>query len=447
MKKIFYSIFAAVAMFTACNEEVITDGTGSLNLKIGEVSDKYMTKADAIDKDEFYVTLTDWNGNVVESDGVTYRNILYKNLPDEISGLPSGPYTISVSSHEDIPAASFDNPVYGGSTTFTVKTGATTPVTVRCTVQNVKVTINPSAGFLSELTSYTITVTNEDGGSVHWTNDAAVTGSNVTTDLTLPAHFSVSALDVNVTGYRKINGAELNLQENAEWNGKIAEVAAADHHIINIDARTTGAAGGENGITITVDGSQLNEVESNLDVPGFEDIPVDGPDRGENEEGGEEEEAVSTITLSWPGHEADKDGVFPAVDIVAGMSVELTVGAEAGIAGFVIRLESDTPAFMSLCSMMTSTVLTADQAAAQGYVMIDLIGDPEAVTKMAGVGLSTGDQLKNKTSVPFSLSTLVPMIPSAGQAGSDTNHTFILTVTDNNGDENSWSLTFHVPAE
>ena len=106
-----------------------------------------------------------------------------------------------------------------------------------------------------------------------------------------------------------------------------------------------------------------------------------------------------------------------------------------------------TPAFMSLCSMMTSTVLTADQAAAQGYVMIDLIGDPDAVTKMAGVGLSTGDQLKNKTSVPFSLSTLVPMIPSAGQAGSDTNHTFILTVTDNNGDENSWSLTFHVPAE
>ena len=445
MKKIFYSIFAAVAMFTACNEEVITDGTGSLNLKIGEVSDKYMTKAGAIDTDEFYVTLTDWSGNAVESDGVTYRNILYKDLPDEISGLPSGPYTISVLSHEEIPAASFDTPVYGGSTDFTVKTGATTPVTVRCTVQNVKVTINPSAGFLSELTSYTITVTNEDGGSVHWTDDATVTGANVTTDLTLPAHFSVSALDVNVTGYRKINGAELNLQENAEWNGKIANVAAADHHIINIDARTTGAAGGENGITITVDGSQLNEVESNLDVPGFEDVPVDGPDWGENEEGGEDVDVASTITLSWPGHEADKDGVFPAVDIVAGMSVELTVGAEAGIAGFVIRLESDTPAFMSLCSMMTSTVLTADQAAEQGYVMIDLIGDTEAVTKMAGVGLSTGDQLKNKTSVPFSLSTLVPMIPSAGQAGPDTDHTFTLTVTDNNGDENSWSLTFHVP--
>ncbi len=450
MKKIFYSIFAAAVMLTACNEEVVTDGTGSLSLKIGEVSDRYMTKADAISTDEFYVTLTDWTGNAVVSEGVTYENVPYKNLPDEIAGLPSGPYTISVSSHAETPAAAFDTPVYGGSTDFTVKTGATTPVTIRCTVQNVKVTINPTAGFLSELTTYTITVTNENGGAVHWTNDAAVTGANVTTDLTLPAHFSVSALDVNVTGYRKINGAELNLQENAEWNGKIANVAAADHHIINIDAQTTGAVGGENGngIIITVDGSELNEVESNLDVPGFEDVPVDGPDTGENEDGGDEgegEDTPSTITLSWPGYE-DENGVFPAVDIVDGMSVELTVGAEAGIAGFMIKLESDTPSFMALCSMMTSDVLDADQAAAQGYVMIDLIGDPTAVANMAGVGLATGDQLKDKTSVPFSLSTLVPMIPTAGQAGPDTNHTFTLTVTDNNGDENSWALTFHVPA-
>ena len=149
MKKIFYSILAAAAMFSACNEGVITDGTGSLSLKIGEVSDRYMTKAGTINTDEFYVTITDWNGNAVESDGVTYRNVIYKNLPDEISGLVSGPYTISVSSHAETPAAAFDTPVYGGSTDFTVKTGATTPVTIRCTVQNVKVTINPTAGFLS----------------------------------------------------------------------------------------------------------------------------------------------------------------------------------------------------------------------------------------------------------------------------------------------------------
>ena len=187
-------------------------------------------------------------------------------------------------------------------------------------------------------------------------------------------------------------------------------------------------------------------MNTELEVPGYEDVGVDGPDRGENEDGGDEGADDVKITMDWPGHEADADGVFEPVDIEDGMSVELTVGAEAGIAGFVIRLESDTPAFMALCSQMTSNVLTADQAKDQGYVMIDLIGDPTAVELMAGVGLKTGNNLKNQTSVPFSLSTLVPMIPSAGQAGKDTDHTFILTVTDNNGDQKSWTLTFHVPA-
>lgn len=450
MKKIFYPILAAAAILTACNEEVITDGTGSLSFKIGEVADQYYTKAGAVDINEFFVTIADWNGNPVTCDGVTYSNVPYKNLPTEISGLPSGPYTVAVSSHEETPAAAFDTPVFGGSTTFNVKTGATTPVTVKCSVQNVKVTVNPTAKFLSELTTYTITVKNEHGGTIHWTNSAELTGTNVSADLTLPAHFSVSALDVTVTGYRKISGAEVNLEENADWNGKITDVAAADHHIINIDAQTTGGIGGategDNGITLIVDGAGLNEVNTELEIPGYEDVGVDGPDRGENEDGGDEGADDVKITMDWPGHEADADGVFEPVDIEDGMSVELTVGAEAGIAGFVIRLESDTPAFMALCSQMTSNVLTADQAKEQGYVMIDLIGDPTAVELMAGVGLKTGNNLKNQTSVPFSLSTLVPMIPSAGQAGKDTDHTFILTVTDNNGDQKSWTLTFHVPA-
>lgn len=448
MKKTLYSILAAAAVFAACNEEMITDGTGSLSFKIDEVSENYVTKADEINTDDFYVTVSDWNGNAVTDGTVTYENIQYKDLPNEITGLPSGPYTVSVSSHLETPAAAFDTPVYGGSTSFTVKTGATTPVTVKCTVQNVKVTINPSENFLSELTSYTITVKNEDGGTIHWTNDSSVTGANVTTDLTLPAHFSVSALDVSVTGYRKVGGTEVNLQENAKWDGKIAEVAAADHHVINIDAQTTGAAGGENGITITVDGSALNEIESNLDVPGYEDVPVDGPDRGENDDNGSDEEVEipSAITMEWPGNEADENGVFPVVDITNPMSVELTVGAEAGISGFVIRLESDTPGFMSLCSKMTSNPMEADAAAEQGYVIIDLINDSAAVTSMAAVGIATGDQLVDKTSVPFSLSILVPMIPTAGQAGPDSYHSFTLTVTDNNGDENSWTLVFHVPA-
>lgn len=465
MKKIFYPILAAAAILTACNEEVITDGTGSLSFRIGEVADQYYTKADAVNTDEFFVTLSDWNGNAVTVDGVTYSNIPYKNLPAEISGLPSGPYTVTVSSHEETPAAAFDTPVYGGSTSFNVKTGATTPVSVKCSVQNVKVTVNPSANFLSELTTYTITVKNEHGGTIHWTNNAEMTGTNVASDLTLPAHFSVSALDVTVTGYRKISGAEVNLEENANWNGKITDVAAADHHIINIDAQTTGGIGGatdgENGITLIVDGTGLNEVNTELNVPGYEDVGVDGPDRGENEDDGDDSgddngTNSENVTILWPGNEIETStGLYKTMDIQSGMTVELTVSATAGIKGFVVKLTSDTPSFMSMVCQLTSDGSTdgaPDEAKANAFVaqnnyaILDLIGDPVAVKSLGNVGLKTGSEIEGKEEVLFSLSTLVPLIPTAGGADPDTYHTFTLTVTDNNGESSTWPLTFHVPA-
>ena len=94
MKKTLYSILAAAAVFAACNEEMITDGTGSLSFKIDEVSENYVTKADEINTDDFYVTVSDWNGNAVTDGTVTYENIQYKDLPNEITGLPSGPYLL-----------------------------------------------------------------------------------------------------------------------------------------------------------------------------------------------------------------------------------------------------------------------------------------------------------------------------------------------------------------
>ena len=81
-------------------------------------------------------------------------------------------------------------------------------------------------------------------------------------------------------------------------------------------------------------------------------------------------------------------------------------------------------------------------------VIVDLVNDQAAVTAFKGVGLKTGEELTGDgiTEISFALSMLVPMIPSAGQAGPDTYHTFTLMVADKNGIENEWSLKFHVPA-
>lgn len=437
MKKIFYPILAAAAILTACNEEVITDGTGSLSFKIGEVADQYYTKADAVDINEFFVTISDWNGNPVTCDGVTYSNVPYKNLPTEISGLPSGPYTVAVSSHEETPAAAFDTPVFGGSTTFNVKTGATTPVTVKCSVQNVKVTVNPTAKFLSELTTYTITVKNEHGGTIHWTNNAELTGTNVSADLTLPAHFSVSALDVTVTGYRKISGAEVNLEENADWNGKITDVAAADHHIINIDAQTTGGIGGategDNGITLIVDGAGLNEVNTELEVPGYEDVGVDGPDRGENEDG--EDTGVQGLELIWPGNES-----FARTELKETMDVNLTIKADNCIKEFIVYVNSPTTNFVSAVAAMGAPGETENDA------VLDFSTD-KVVNGMKEIQLITKSPI-GETEVEFPLSGLLPLIIQVGNPAPNTVHTFTMYLKDNIDQELSIPLEFvYQPAD
>ena len=123
------------------------------------------------------------------------------------------------------------------------------------------------------------------------------------------------------------------------------------------------------------------------------------------------------------------------------MSVDLTLTCPAGIKDFKIKIESETPAFLTLVTLMTSTPRTTDSSEP---VVVDLINDKTAVGTFSGVGLATGDDLKNATEVDFALSGLVPMIPSAGQADPDTYHTFTLIVKDNNDVQNQWSLTFHV---
>ena len=58
--------------------------------------------------------------------------------------------------------------------------------------------------------------------------------------------------------------------------------------------------------------------------------------------------------------------------------------------------------------------------------------------KFRGVSLKTGEELTGDgiTEVNFALSTLVPLIPLAGEADPDTYHTFTLMVADKNGVKN-----------
>lgn len=447
MKRIYISIFAAAAVLSACNDTLIEDaGKGKLALDLS-ASDSYLTvtKASANeDKNEFKV-------DIVRADGFTKSYDRYGDMPSIIE-LPSGAYTISVSSPNTLPAA-FDQPIYGASHDFVVKVGETASEKIACTLQNMKVSFNLTDAFKRELSTYTITVSNGDGAenALYWENVRSASNIYTTTDISKAGYFSVAPLTVRVDGKRAVDGSE------AYHEITIRDGKAKDHFIITLDAKVTGNAGFEIDIIET-----LNERDEEVFVPGFDETPVpggsddsgddSGDDTGSGDNGSGDDNTGdntgsgndgSEMSLVWVGNED-----FSTAEIVSGMSVDLQLTVPEGIKEFLITVTSDTPMFMYLVSNMTST--PADFAAMDQLesVQIDLVNDPVAVDAMAapGIELPTGSNLTGKTYVDFPLSNLVPMIPEMGGAGPDTYHTFNLQVTDNNGNVQDWDLTFHVPA-
>lgn len=414
MKRILYIILASAAMIsTGCNDKVIMsrEGEGSVSFELSCDSGYIQVKAgENVSADDLMITVTR-----VE-DGWTRSYGRFGDMPETIE-LGSGRYIVEAVSAESFPAA-FDQPVCGGESEFSVSAGQMTSVKITCTLRNMKVTLNPTENFLKEFSEFTVTVSNGEGTLIWNTTDVREGGK--------AGYFSVAPLHVHVDGFRAVD----NMKTSCDAD--IVEVSPRDHHIISLDARTTGAV---EDISIEIDFS-TNDRNHDIDIPGFEEIPVEGP-----EQPVEPVEPDNVPSLSWPANEN-----LDVMDIADGMDVTLTISAPEKIRSFVIRLDSDTDAFMRLVSMMTSNVIGDDEDVPE-YVVIDLINDEVAVESMASVGIATGENLLGRESVLFSLSTLVPMIPTAGQAGPDTYHRFILEAGDEAGNLKSWELVFHVPAE
>lgn len=443
-------MIAAAVLLSGCNKSLMhggdtAKGKGEVSFDI-TASGEYLTITKAAadeneDVNEFTIDIV----NKAGGDPISFDR--FGDMP-QVLEMPSGQYTLTAMSPNVLPAA-FDLPVYGKVHDFTVRIGEVTSEKIECTLQNMKITFSLSDAFRTELETYTISVSNGNFASntLQWTNVAAATGSDrITDDITKAGYFSVAPLTIRVDAKRSLDSSE------AYHEIKITDGKAQDHFKVSLDAKVTGNAG----FTLDIDYS-VNDRDQDVYVPGFGETPVPGegddtgsddggntdPDDGSGSEGGDPDQGGSAggdggMELLWPANPS-----LGQTDIKDGMSVELTLNVPEGIKDFTIDVTSDTQMFLFLVSMMTST---PQEMGSIESVHIDLINDATSVTAMKDVGLKTGNELKNQTTVGFSLSSLIPMIPSAGQAGPDTYHTFKLNVTDNAGNSKSWPLTFHVPA-
>ena len=417
MKKIFLVLLAAAAV-ASCANQAQPEGVGTLSLKMNQ-DGEYQTKASAnSDVNEFVIDITR------PSDGYVKHFDRFGDMP-QVLELGSGSYTITATS-PNVAGAGWDLPIYGASADFVIKVGELTPISLTATLQNMKVTFDLSDNFCNELSNYTIAVTN----AASWEN--AVEGVNTLTwadkaavDEGRPGYFSVAPLMVKVDGYRNIDGGETHASL------AITQVAARDHHIIHLDAKVTGSV---SGITITIDDS-VNERESDVNVDGWDETPVEGGDNGGDDEGddngGDNPPAQSTApTMTWA-----TNPTFEPQPIASEMNVEIVIEAPEKIKEFVVLVDS-----YILGETIASMAEEEYTYSANTPFVMDLINDEKIIAALTMI--PTGDALLNQTHVNFSLSSLVPLI-AIYTPDSGSNHVFTLQVTDAKGQYLEKAVTFY----
>lgn len=413
MKKIVITILAAAAVLTGCKKEKIEGSeTGTLELSLSKDNAGYNDKIDGpspkaaasgVDINSFKVTVASIGGG-------SYSNTwVYSEMPDMID-LPSGNYNVTAVSPEDHQTAAWDKPLYGGEKDIIVTPGKVSPVEVVCGLTNMKVTVKCTENFLAEIERFKITVAeaSAETNCLIWEKTEVDEGKS--------GYFPVKPLIVKVDGYRTIDGTGANTTIT------IKDVAARDHHILNIDAITTGQIAPDNNGLIVID-PDTTDKDVTVDVPGFENPPVDRPEKPQPEE-----PETPAVTMTW---EANPD--FGVTELQEDMSsAVIGIAAPAGIRSFKVTVDSPT-----LNSFIVG--MTADKT-----TTMDLINDTKLneTLGMVAATLPTGDRLANQKNVNFDLSSLLPMIIALSPE-SDTNHNFTLEVSDNNGKSLSKTLTFH----
>ena len=119
-------------------------------------------------------------------------------------------------------------------------------------------------------------------------------------------------------------------------------------------------------------------------------------------------------------------------EIVSEMSIKVSISAPASISGFTVTI--DSPA-------LTEDVLTEFGLAKD----LDLVNPGNMASSLEELGFPVGDGVKDKTSLSFDISQLVPLIALIYHETSD--HKFILKVTDANAKTTTKTLTCHLTAK
>lgn len=419
MKRSIITILAAAAVLAGCKQTKVEENKGyfvlqsvtaDADLNEVNVSTKAMP-SELVDINTFVVKI---ESNLEGGGTQTYN---YKDILDQAIELPTGSYRITAGSPAG-KAAAWDQPLFEGTQNFTVVAGATSPVNVKCSLSNTMVSIKCTDTFKTELQEFNIKVSATDNDFLTWSKTGKENSDALAAELSKDGYFSASELYVQIDGKREIDGS------TAALTYVVKNVHPKDHIILNLDARVTGQV---QQITLAVDGT-VNDRTENIVVGGFEEIPIPDPidpTPDPNPDPNPDPSLPAKPSLVW-----EANPTFELMELKSdGMSVEITVNVPGKVKDFLIDVKSDCAEFEGVIKSMTGDGLT-----------MDLVNNA-SLSSLNDLGIPTGDSVKGRDTVPFKLSSLLPMIllynPEVNSY-----HTFTLKVTDEAGQTLTQALQF-----
>lgn len=424
MKRTFITIMAAAAVLASCDNAEVAGlkGKGTFmlqsvtaNTDLNDVQVKPHGLPSELNQDKLLAALELTIKNSEDANlKQTYKYLDIVNKPVELS---TGKYTVSAVS-TDAKDAAWDQPLFAGSTDFAVVANAVSPVNLTCSMTNAVVSIKCSDTFKTEVNDYNIKVSDAKGNFLTWTKD------NIAED----GYFTAKELTVTIEGKRSLDNS------TATVNGTIQNIQAKDHITLNIDARVTGQV---QQIVVTVE-TKVNDKPVDIFVDGFEEIEIPDPSQPDPTPTPDPEEPEvdpNAPSLVW-----ESNPTFEEREIQDKMDVEIVIKAPKAIKGFKVKVESP-----ALFGILVGNVGLPENIDRENKILtLDLIGDEKVVKEFTM--FPTGDKVKGKTEVLFSLSTLVPMIKNfSPEPGS--HHVFTLNLEDGAGNTLTQAVSFICPSK
>lgn len=379
------------------------------------------SKADNEDTQNYKVVIYNSENEIVQSWDKA------SDIP-AIMSMPTGDYTIEAKS-TDLQAAAWDAKYYYGKQAFSVIYDKTTSVEVKCTLQNMKVTVEYSDSFLRNFKDFTVSVEILDTGVVPEGENYKLDFKSTTTSA---GYFMVTPLLVTINGIR-LDDSEYTHTET------ITEVHPMDYHRIKLNINEIGSTG----LSIIVDTETIN-IEHDFTVPtddedlglgGDTETPgqggsdVDNPDQGgedpdnPDQVGGDPiEPEVVLPTITGEGFDIDSPVIIRDADIVydeeAGGNISLIpvkmnlTAEEGGIQSLVVK--------MAMSSDMQP--LVESMFGGDSFDLCNMSTQIRGVVEALGL-IAPGTDVKNMTSFQFDLTPFMGLLMEG-------THNFTVTITD-----------------